>query len=77
MKSSEADLISDAGFDLSTLLLLLLLPGHAAKEQKFIVLTSSRCTIHGCGRGIETSSKGRLTLSRSSSSSATFHTMSL
>jgi hypothetical protein len=55
-------------------------PGEAEqweKEQKFMVLTSSMCSIHGCGRVSGEGSRGSLVLSRDSSSAVNFQTMSL
>jgi hypothetical protein len=52
-------------------------PRQAPKGQKFIVLTSSMCSIHGCGRGKLTSSSGGALLRRSSSARPTFQTINL
>jgi hypothetical protein len=48
-----------------------------AKEQKFIVLTSRIWRSHGCFRGSGGVSTGRTVLMDASSSSESFHTMSL
>lgn len=53
------------------------LVAHDEKEQKFIVLTSRRWRIQGCGRGVETLSTGSVVLRFSSSSCPIFHTISL
>ena len=45
--------------------------------QKFNVLTSRRCAIHGCRLGSGEGSTGRIVLIEDSSSSENFQTMSL
>lgn len=50
---------------------------QCAKEQKFMVLTSSICNIHGWGRVSGVGSNGSLVLSRLSSSALNFQTTSV
>ena len=56
------------------------LAGHKAKEQKFIVLTSSICRTRGFGLSESDTtawSSGRAVLRAASSSTASFHTINL
>lgn len=63
--SSDAASLDDEGIEV------------IAKEQKFMVFTWRRWSIHGCGRGSGGVSTGRTTLIDFSSSSDNFQTMSL
>ena len=51
--------------------------GVCANEQKFIVLTCRMWRSHGCFRGSSGVSTGKIVLMDASSSSDSFHTMSL
>ena len=51
--------------------------GVQANEQKFIVLTSTMCKIHGCFLGSGAVSTGNTELIDSSSTSDSFHTTNL
>ncbi len=74
---SEVRVLGTATNNSSSSAVLLLGREHFAKEQKFIVFTSSICRSHGAGRGVGGVSTGKTVLKDFSSSLESFQMHSL